>query len=171
MVCLYVKDLAALMRRKGSRVQISTSLRNAYGRDATDFVTCVPADRRFKTSILRNNQESRDAIPHSSVVRALRVAPSALLGAVALPVLAFRQSVAAGAAAAADGEDVIHFRGNVSVDGRNHGDAYTPETEDTRLIRRPRPTSFPEGLIMLALSVLAWMVFVSAARIVLWLVH
>jgi len=58
--------------------------------------------------------------PHSSVVRALRVAPSALPSAVALPALACRQSVAAAAAAAADGENVIHFRGNVSVDGR-HG--------------------------------------------------
>lgn len=108
--------------------------------------------------------------PHSSVVRALRVTPSALLSAVALPALACRQSVAAGAAAA-DGENVIHFRGNVSVDGRNHGDATTPETEDTRLIRRLRATPFPEGSITLALSVLAWMLFVSAARIALWLVH
>jgi hypothetical protein len=109
--------------------------------------------------------------PHFSVVRALRLAPSALLSAVALPALALGQSVAAGAAAAADGETVIHFRDNVSLDGRSYSDAYTPETEDTWLVRRLRPKPIPEALIMLALSLLAWMGFVSAARIALWLVH
>lgn len=39
-----------------------------------------------------------------------------------------------------DGANVIHFRGNVSVDGRWFSDAYTPTTADTWLIRRLRPT-------------------------------
>lgn len=40
----------------------------------------------------------------------------------------------------ADGANVIHFRGNLSVDGRYYSDAYTPETDDTWLIRKLRPT-------------------------------
>jgi phosphate-selective porin OprO/OprP len=40
----------------------------------------------------------------------------------------------------ADGQNVIHFRGNVSVDDRYFSDAYTPVTADTWLIRRLRPT-------------------------------
>jgi len=40
----------------------------------------------------------------------------------------------------ADGANVIRFRGNVSVDGRYFGDATTPATADTWLIRRLRPT-------------------------------
>lgn len=40
----------------------------------------------------------------------------------------------------ADGANVIHFRGNLSVDGRYYGDSYTPETDDTWLIRKLRPT-------------------------------
>src|SRR5208283_3282046 len=40
----------------------------------------------------------------------------------------------------ADGANVIHFRGNVSVDGRFFSDAYTPITADTWLVRRLRPT-------------------------------
>lgn len=39
-----------------------------------------------------------------------------------------------------DGANAIHFRGNVSVDGRWFSDAYTPTTADTWLIRRLRPT-------------------------------
>ena len=42
--------------------------------------------------------------------------------------------------ASADRENVIHFRGNLSVDGRYYSDAYTPETDDTFLIRKLRPT-------------------------------
>lgn len=40
----------------------------------------------------------------------------------------------------ADGLNVIHFRGNVSVDDRYFSDSYTPVTADTWLIRRLRPT-------------------------------
>jgi phosphate-selective porin OprO and OprP len=40
----------------------------------------------------------------------------------------------------ADGANSIHFRGNVSLDGRFYSDAYTPDTDDTWLIRRLRPT-------------------------------
>jgi phosphate-selective porin OprO/OprP len=40
----------------------------------------------------------------------------------------------------ADGQNVIHFRGNVSVDDRYFSDSYTPVTADTWLIRRLRPT-------------------------------
>jgi len=40
----------------------------------------------------------------------------------------------------ADGSDVIHFRGNASVDGRYFSDSYTPASADTWLIRRLRPT-------------------------------
>jgi phosphate-selective porin OprO and OprP len=40
----------------------------------------------------------------------------------------------------ADGQNVIHLRGNVSVDDRYFSDAYTPQTADTWLIRRLRPT-------------------------------
>jgi phosphate-selective porin OprO and OprP len=40
----------------------------------------------------------------------------------------------------ADGSDVIHFRGNASVDGRYFSDSYTPASDDTWLIRRLRPT-------------------------------
>jgi phosphate-selective porin OprO/OprP len=40
----------------------------------------------------------------------------------------------------ADGTNVIHFRGNVSVDGRFFSDSYTPVTADTWLVRRLRPT-------------------------------
>ena len=40
----------------------------------------------------------------------------------------------------ADGNNVIHFRGNVSVDGRFFSDSYTPVTADTWLVRRLRPT-------------------------------
>jgi phosphate-selective porin OprO and OprP len=40
----------------------------------------------------------------------------------------------------ADGANVIHFRGNLSVDGRFFSDAYTPETADTWLVRKLRPT-------------------------------
>jgi len=39
-----------------------------------------------------------------------------------------------------DGQNEIHFRGNLSVDGRYYSDAYTPETDDTFLIRKLRPT-------------------------------
>jgi phosphate-selective porin OprO/OprP len=39
-----------------------------------------------------------------------------------------------------DGQNVIHFRGNVSVDDRYFSDSYTPDTADTWLIRRLRPT-------------------------------
>ena len=39
-----------------------------------------------------------------------------------------------------DGTNVIHFRGNVSVDGRYFVDSYTPPTADTWLVRRLRPT-------------------------------
>ena len=42
--------------------------------------------------------------------------------------------------ASADGRNAIHFRGNLSVDGRYYSDAYTPMTDDTWLIRRLRPT-------------------------------
>jgi len=35
---------------------------------------------------------------------------------------------------------VIHFRGNLSVDGRYYSDAFTPMADDTWLIRRLRPT-------------------------------
>jgi phosphate-selective porin OprO and OprP len=42
--------------------------------------------------------------------------------------------------ASADGQNVIHFRGNVSVDDRYFSDSYTPVTADTWLIRRLRPT-------------------------------
>ncbi len=40
----------------------------------------------------------------------------------------------------ADGANVIRFRGNLSVDGRYFSDAYTPETADTWLVRKLRPT-------------------------------
>ena len=40
----------------------------------------------------------------------------------------------------ADGANSIHFRGNVSTDGRYYSDANTPTTADTWLIRRLRPT-------------------------------
>lgn len=40
----------------------------------------------------------------------------------------------------ADGANVIHFRGNVSLDGRFFSDSYTPITADTFLVRRLRPT-------------------------------
>ena len=40
----------------------------------------------------------------------------------------------------ADGADAIHFRGNLSVDGRYFSDAYTPATADTWLVRKLRPT-------------------------------
>jgi phosphate-selective porin OprO/OprP len=39
-----------------------------------------------------------------------------------------------------DGANVIHFRGNVTVDGRYFSDSYTPATDDTWLVRRLRPT-------------------------------
>jgi phosphate-selective porin OprO and OprP len=42
--------------------------------------------------------------------------------------------------ASADGANALHFRGNVSTDGRFYTDAYTPSTDDTWLIRRLRPT-------------------------------
>ncbi len=35
---------------------------------------------------------------------------------------------------------MIHFRGNLSVDGRYYSDAYTPQSDDTWLIRKLRPT-------------------------------
>ncbi len=40
----------------------------------------------------------------------------------------------------ADGANVIHFRGNVSFDGRYYGDSHSAATADTWLIRRLRPT-------------------------------
>jgi phosphate-selective porin OprO/OprP len=40
----------------------------------------------------------------------------------------------------ADGANTLRFRGNVSVDGRYFSDAYTPETADTWLVRKLRPT-------------------------------
>lgn len=40
----------------------------------------------------------------------------------------------------ADGVNAIHFRGNLSVDGRYYSDAYTPATDDTWLVRKLRPT-------------------------------
>jgi hypothetical protein len=40
----------------------------------------------------------------------------------------------------ADGANVIRLRGNLSVDGRYYSDAYTPESDDTWLIRKLRPT-------------------------------
>jgi|SRR5579862_8807497 len=40
----------------------------------------------------------------------------------------------------ADGANTLRFRGNLSVDGRYYGDAYTPESADTWLIRKLRPT-------------------------------
>ncbi|HXN09906.1 MAG TPA: porin [Steroidobacteraceae bacterium] len=40
----------------------------------------------------------------------------------------------------ADGANVIHFRGNVSLDGRFFSDSSTPITADTWLVRRLRPT-------------------------------
>ena len=39
-----------------------------------------------------------------------------------------------------DGANVIRLRGNLSVDGRYYSDAYTPESDDTWLIRKLRPT-------------------------------
>lgn len=39
-----------------------------------------------------------------------------------------------------DGANAIHFRGNVSFDGRYYADSNTPATADTWLIRRLRPT-------------------------------
>jgi phosphate-selective porin OprO and OprP len=39
-----------------------------------------------------------------------------------------------------DGENVIHLRGNLSLDYRRFDDSYTPETADTFLVRRARPT-------------------------------
>lgn len=39
-----------------------------------------------------------------------------------------------------DGANAIHFRGNLSVDGRDFSDAYTPATADTFILRRVRPT-------------------------------
>jgi phosphate-selective porin OprO/OprP len=42
--------------------------------------------------------------------------------------------------ASTNGANAIHFRGNVSTDGRFYTDAYTPSTDDTWLIRRLRPT-------------------------------
>jgi phosphate-selective porin OprO and OprP len=39
-----------------------------------------------------------------------------------------------------DGANVIRFRGNLSVDGRYYSDDYTPESADTWLIRKLRPT-------------------------------
>lgn len=39
-----------------------------------------------------------------------------------------------------DGANVLHLRGNVSVDGRYFTDSYTPPTADTWLVRRLRPT-------------------------------
>jgi phosphate-selective porin OprO/OprP len=40
----------------------------------------------------------------------------------------------------ADGGNLIHFRGNLSVDDRDFTDAHTPSTADTWLIRKLRPT-------------------------------
>jgi phosphate-selective porin OprO/OprP len=40
----------------------------------------------------------------------------------------------------ADGANVIHLRGNVSLDGRFFSDSSTPVTADTWLVRRLRPT-------------------------------
>lgn len=40
----------------------------------------------------------------------------------------------------ADGANAIHFRGNLSLDGRFYSDAYSPTSADTWLIRRLRPT-------------------------------
>ena len=40
----------------------------------------------------------------------------------------------------ADGEDVIHIRGNLSLDYRRFEDSYTPSTADGFLVRKARPT-------------------------------
>jgi phosphate-selective porin OprO and OprP len=42
--------------------------------------------------------------------------------------------------ASADGLNVIHFRGNLSLDYRYFDDDYTPATADTFLVRKARPT-------------------------------
>lgn len=39
-----------------------------------------------------------------------------------------------------DGANQIHFRGNLAVDGRYYSDAYSPQTADTWLVRKLRPT-------------------------------
>lgn len=39
-----------------------------------------------------------------------------------------------------DGANQLHFRGNIAVDGRYYSDAYTPQTDDTWLVRKLRPT-------------------------------
>ena len=39
-----------------------------------------------------------------------------------------------------DGANQLHFRGNIAVDGRYYSDAYSPQTNDTWLIRKLRPT-------------------------------
>ncbi|HEX4051753.1 MAG TPA: porin [Steroidobacteraceae bacterium] len=39
-----------------------------------------------------------------------------------------------------DGANQIHFRGNISVDGRYYSDAYSPQSDDTWLVRKLRPT-------------------------------
>lgn len=40
----------------------------------------------------------------------------------------------------ADGQNVIHFRGNLSIDYRRFDDSYTPPSADTFLVRKARPT-------------------------------
>jgi len=40
----------------------------------------------------------------------------------------------------ADGANAIHFRGNLSVDGRYFSDAFSPMSSDTWLVRKLRPT-------------------------------
>jgi len=44
-----------------------------------------------------------------------------------------------------DGANQIHFRGNLAVDGRYYSDAYSPQTDDTWLVRKLRPTL--EGML------------------------
>jgi phosphate-selective porin OprO/OprP len=97
---------------------------------------------------LAADEAAREAAAQSSTPAA-----AAASGASAAPSVSPQYAAPAGASAlaanfgasgfalqSADGANTLRFRGNLSVDGRYYSDAYTPQSDDTWLIRKLRPT-------------------------------
>jgi phosphate-selective porin OprO/OprP len=109
----------------------------------------LAADEAAQASAQAGTQAGTQASAQSSTTAGAGPAPAGAVGNVpgSRPAVAADSNALTGSFGplgytlqSADGANVIHFRGNVSLDGRFFSDSYTPITADTFLVRRLRPT-------------------------------
>ncbi|MGA2564786.1 MAG: porin, partial [Steroidobacteraceae bacterium] len=137
LVLMILAALAALPRlSQGAETAPSTSADSSASPDSVQQLRQELEQEQKRIRALEQRLEADEAARAASAATASAagsqaVTPNALYGSFGPTGFTLQN---------ADGSDVIHFRGNASVDGRYFSDSYTPQSADTWLIRRLRPT-------------------------------